>query len=264
VIKVNGVVVTSGTASQFIPLTAGPNTVTILVTAQDGTTTKTYTLTVNEAKSTNDNLFSLKTSGGFSQGETGPTTMTESVANTMASITVTPTVADPTATVTVNSVPVGSGSASGNITLVVGPNTITIVVTAQSSTTKTYTLTVTRATGGENIPDVAVSVDKPTETPQLAEDGITVHQGISPNGDGVNDFLQIDNITNYPDNKLRIMDRNGLLVYEMTGYDNSSKTFDGHSNKNGRMQLPGTYFYELDYAVKGITKHKTGFIILKY
>jgi len=91
-----------------------------------------------------------------------------------------------------------------------------------------------------------------------------VHQGVSPNGDGINDFLQIDNITNYPDNKLMIMNRNGQLVYEASGYNNSSKVFDGHSSINRQMQLPGTYFYQLDYTVSGIIKHKTGFLILKY
>jgi gliding motility-associated-like protein len=102
------------------------------------------------------------------------------------------------------------------------------------------------------------------ETPVLAEDGIIVHQGISPNGDGINDFLQIDNISQYPDNKLMIMDRNGQLVFEAKGYDNSSKIFDGHNNKTGQMQLPGTYFYSLEYKVKGISRRKTGFIVLRY
>ena len=60
------------------------------------------------------------------------------------------------------------------------------------------------------------------------------------------------------------MNRNGQLVYQATGYDNSSKVFDGHSNKNGQMQLPGTYFYQLEYTVSGIIKHKTGFLVLKY
>jgi gliding motility-associated-like protein len=109
-----------------------------------------------------------------------------------------------------------------------------------------------------------VSVGVQNFEPLLAEDGITVHQGVSPNGDGINDYLQIDNITNYPDNKLSIMNRNGLLVYEAKGYDNSTRVFDGHSNKNGQMQLPGTYFYALDYTANGVTKHKTGFLVLKY
>ncbi|MBB3053597.1 T9SS type B sorting domain-containing protein, partial [Mucilaginibacter gotjawali] len=68
----------------------------------------------------------------------------------------------------------------------------------------------------------------------------------------------------YPDNKLTIMNRSGQLIFEAKGYDNSTKVFDGHSNKTGAMQLPGTYFYSLDFTVNGTAKHKTGFIVLKY
>jgi len=54
------------------------------------------------------------------------------------------------------------------------------------------------------------------------------------------------------------------IADQIFGYDNATKTFDGHSNKTGQMQLPGTYFYALDYTVGGIVKHKTGFLVLKY
>ena len=46
---VNGTAVNGGAASAPIALTTGANTITIVVTAEDGTTTKTYTLTVNRA-----------------------------------------------------------------------------------------------------------------------------------------------------------------------------------------------------------------------
>ena len=98
----------------------------------------------------------------------------------------------------------------------------------------------------------------------MADEGIQVHQAVSPNGDDIDDFLQIDNITKYPENKLQIVNRSGQLIFEAKGYDNSSKVFDGHSNRNGQMQLPGTYFYQLDYTVSGIIKHKTGYLVLKY
>jgi|GEM_PF-1164116 len=68
-----------------------------------------------------------------------------SVANGVAGITVTPTLADATATVKVDGTLVASGSASGSINLAVGANTVTVLVTAQDGTTKTYTVTVTRA-----------------------------------------------------------------------------------------------------------------------
>ena len=48
-IKVNNVTVVSGTASGAINLNVGANIITTIVTAQDGTTTKQYTVTVTRA-----------------------------------------------------------------------------------------------------------------------------------------------------------------------------------------------------------------------
>ena len=267
-IKVNGTTVSSGTASQSLSLNAGPNAITTVVTAADGTTTKTYTVTVTRAASAGAYLSNLKvTTAVLAPAFAFKTySYTSSVPNTTSSVTVTPTLLDATASsLTVNGMAVASKTASGPIALAVGANVINVTIIAQDGvTTVTYTITITRATAGMDAYNPGISVTKPTETPALAEDGILVHQGVSPNGDGINDFLQIDNISQYPDNKLSIMNRNGQLVYEARGYDNSSKIFDGHSNKNGQMQLPGTYFYQLDYTVSGITRHKTVFIVLKY
>ncbi len=71
---------------------------------------------------------------------------TDSVANSVASITATPTLHDPAASVLVNGMPVASGSASPAIPLDVGSNLINVVVTTQDgATTNVYTITVTRA-----------------------------------------------------------------------------------------------------------------------
>ena len=91
-----------------------------------------------------------------------------------------------------------------------------------------------------------------------------VKPAVSPNGDGVNDVLTIDNITNYPDNKLVIIDKSGAKVFEMAGYDNVNHVFDGHSNLKGNLQPAGTYFYLLQYRDKGEMKSQTGYIVLKY
>ena len=48
-VKVNGATVASAAASALIALNVGSNTITVEVTAQDGTTKKTYTLTVTRA-----------------------------------------------------------------------------------------------------------------------------------------------------------------------------------------------------------------------
>ena len=150
-VTVNGTAVTSGSASGAISLNVGVNTITVVVTAQDGVTTNTYTLTVTREAaplSSNANLSNL----GLSSGSLSPAfsfgtvDYTASVANSVRSLSITPTVADSTASVTVNGTVVTSGSASGAINLAVGVNTITVVVTAQDGvTTKTYTLTITRA-----------------------------------------------------------------------------------------------------------------------
>lgn len=48
-VTVNGSPVSSGSASSSIPLNVGRNTISVIVTAQDGTTTETYTLDVTRA-----------------------------------------------------------------------------------------------------------------------------------------------------------------------------------------------------------------------
>ena len=146
-IKVNGVSVASGVGSGPINLAVGDNPVVIAVTAEDGTTTKTYTVTVNRAASSNADLAGLTLSSGSLNPSfsTGTASYTATVPNSASAITVRPTVADPTATVTVNGTTVTSGSASTAIPLAIGSNTITTVVTAQDgTTTSTYTVTVTR------------------------------------------------------------------------------------------------------------------------
>ena len=268
-IKVNGTAVTSGTASGSIALAVGQTVITTVVTAQDGVTTHTYSITVTRAKSNNALLSAIKltpTSTLTNTGTTGTTTTyTTSVSNGTTSVTVTATTQDATATMRVNGTAVTSGTASGSIALAVGNNTITTVVTAQDgTTTHTYSITVTRATGPLMSLYLPVSVVQPTDNINIENDGVMVHQGVSPNGDGINDFLIIDGITAYPDNELTIIDLSGTLVFEAKGYNNISKVFEGHSSRNERMLQPGTYFYALDYVAVGQSRRKTGYIILRY
>jgi hypothetical protein len=147
-IKVNGTVVASGSESSGIPLTVGSNTLTIIVTAEDGTSTSTYTVTVTRAAlSTVSTLSALSLNpGALSGGFTSATlNYTASVLNSITSIQLTPTASSSAASIKVNGVTVASGSLSAGIPLSVGANTITIVVTAEDGTsTSTYTLIVTR------------------------------------------------------------------------------------------------------------------------
>jgi len=159
-VTVNGTGVTSGSPSGAISLNVGANTITVVVTAQDGETKDTYTVTVTRAApttttttappvillSSNDLLTDLSVSAGTLTPHFIPTAYAyaDSVAYSVSSVTVTPTVNQPSATVTVNGTAVTSGTASGAISLKVGANPISVVVTAQDGSTLTYTLTVTR------------------------------------------------------------------------------------------------------------------------
>jgi lysophospholipase L1-like esterase len=162
-VTVNGTAVLSGSASGLISLNVGTNVITIIVTAQDGTHTKTYTITVTRApaNSSNDaNLSSLTISNGTLSPSfsSGTISYTDSVNYTISSVTVTPTSNESHATITVNGNPVISGAASSSISLNEGPNTITVVVTAQNgTTTKTYTTIVTRAFAGPISSDATLS-----------------------------------------------------------------------------------------------------------
>ncbi|RJX39984.1 hypothetical protein D3P09_11435 [Paenibacillus pinisoli] len=153
-LTVNGNAATNGSAYGPVPLAVGPNPITIIVTAEDGMTTRTYNITVTRAPSADATLSSLTMSSGTLDIPFAPgtTSYTSSVANSVTSLSVTPTSASSTATVKVNGNSATSGNAFGPIPLPIGSSTITIVVTAQDgTTTKTYSVRVTRA-GGVSVP----------------------------------------------------------------------------------------------------------------
>ncbi|MCX6874715.1 MAG: immunoglobulin domain-containing protein [Verrucomicrobia bacterium] len=156
-VRVNGIVVNAGSFSGAIPLTFGPNLVSTVVIAQNGITTKTYSVNVIRVSA---DLASLATSAGALAPSFGSTTTeyTACVANPTTSITIKPTVADVTASVRVNGIPVNSGSDSGAIQLAVGSNVISVVVSAQdATTTKTYHVTVTRLGANPGLPNEVVA-----------------------------------------------------------------------------------------------------------
>ncbi|MDO5608444.1 MAG: gliding motility-associated C-terminal domain-containing protein, partial [Capnocytophaga sp.] len=74
--------------------------------------------------------------------------------------------------------------------------------------------------------------------------------GISPNGDGINDYWVIKGIENNPENTVYIYNRWGNLVFKISGYDNQTKVFAGEANQLkglGANKLPdGTYFFKIE------------------
>ncbi|MEO3998342.1 cadherin-like beta sandwich domain-containing protein [Mesorhizobium sp. CAU 1732] len=179
-VTVDGQGVTSGSASQPVALAVGANVITILVTAQDGTSTQSYTVTATRAPSGDARLTGLATSAGAVDPVFTPTVFAYALAvnHEVDSLSVTPTVAEATAMVTVDGQAVASGSASQPVALAVGANVITILVTAQDGTsTQSYTVTATRAPSGDarltGLATSAGSID-PAFTPTVFGYGLTV------------------------------------------------------------------------------------------
>lgn len=78
----------------------------------------------------------------------------------------------------------------------------------------------------------------------------------TPNGDGINDVWVIENITEYPNHTLSILDRAGKLVFKVRNYKN-----DWDGKFNGVALPQGTYYYSIDFDdVKLNLRVKRGFI----
>lgn len=138
----------------------------------------------------------------------------------------------------------------------------------QTLAPKTYTVTAYNAFGsstttmsiGVQLPSMFMATSLQDE-PIAAEPD--VKKSLSPNGDGINDVLTIENIEQYPDNKMTILNAAGAKVYEASGYGTNGKLFDGHSSTSGKMQSPGTYLYMLEYRSPEGIERKTGYFVLK-
>ena len=107
-------------------------------------------------------------------------------------------------------------------------------------------------------------VDNNTSSALVAPVCIHVFEIFSPNNDGKNDTFVIDCIEQYPDNILKVYNKDGSLVYAKKGYDNSWR---GYSNSNRTLDkgeaLPAdVYFYILDLGNNA--KTMTGWIFLGY
>jgi gliding motility-associated-like protein len=96
---------------------------------------------------------------------------------------------------------------------------------------------------------------------ELTKIEIEISKIITPNGDGFNDFWEITNLENYPDNSVTIVDRWGGVLFQSSGYDNQSGAWSG-LNKNGTLVPTGTYFYLLEIRYGSQNLKWDGFIEL--
>ncbi|MEE1898786.1 gliding motility-associated C-terminal domain-containing protein [Flavobacterium rakeshii] len=101
----------------------------------------------------------------------------------------------------------------------------------------------------------------------LPTEDIIIYNGVTPDGDGQNDYFYIEGITAHPGNTVQIFNRWGVMVFETAEYDSHGNVFDGVSSGRAtvtqRDKLPaGTYFYVIQYPNQGGTVKKTGYLYI--
>lgn len=107
---------------------------------------------------------------------------------------------------------------------------------------------------GDDCKRVDINLSVISDCEVLACETVVVHNAFTPNGDGVNEHFQIDNIDQecHLPNRVEIYNRWGVLVFETNDYDNNTRKFTGISegrvtvDKNAELPT-GTYFYIIQY-----------------
>ena len=111
---------------------------------------------------------------------------------------------------------------------------------------------------------------KPQEDETATPTNVLIpYNAISLNDDNKNDYFHIEGIEKYPDNIVRIYNKEGLKVFEVTGYDNKNQSFKGFTQgevavKKSLELAVGTYFYFIEYTDENHQlQRKTGWLYLK-
>ncbi|MFL5764007.1 MAG: gliding motility-associated C-terminal domain-containing protein [Bacteroidia bacterium] len=107
---------------------------------------------------------------------------------------------------------------------------------ASPTATTMYTLTGTDANGCMDKDSMTVTV--------LVDYNVVISNLMTPNEDGFNDRWIVQNIENYPDTKVIIVNREGQEVYSSDSYDNN---WDGTNSKTGKKLPDGTYYYVMQF-----------------
>ncbi len=75
-------------------------------------------------------------------------------------------------------------------------------------------------------------------TDMVADDGFT------PNGDGLEDYWEIDGSEHFPDITVEVVNRWGERVFQSKGYSDGRR-WDG--TRNGKQLPAGTYYYIITF-----------------
>lgn len=88
------------------------------------------------------------------------------------------------------------------------------------------------------------------------------YNAVNPNDPGGNDYFKIIGLEEFPDNRVRIYNRWGVLVFDEHSYDTSNNVFrgisQGFATVKKKEELPvGTYFYLINYVEPETNKSKS-------
>lgn len=126
--------------------------------------------------------------------------------------------------------------------LVDNPNSATPTATINQTTV--FTVVGTNTTTGCSATDtVTIFIDS------LGACDLVIYHGITPNGDGHNDFWYIDGISNFANNVVTIFNRWGDKIWDGVGYNNKTVRWEGQAF-NGSKVPDGTYYYVIELTDK--------------
>jgi len=100
---------------------------------------------------------------------------------------------------------------------------------------------------------------------EVKELPVKVFNAFSPNDDERNDTWVIQGITRFPNNEVQIFNRWGNLVFQVTGYNNTTKVWQGQSTEGivfGKNEVPdGAYFYVINLGDG--SKRLSGYVVIR-
>ncbi|MCX8005386.1 MAG: cadherin-like beta sandwich domain-containing protein [Burkholderiaceae bacterium] len=180
-VRINGTSVASGGSFTLSNLAVGATAVSIVVTAADGTTTRSYSVQVTRSAGSADAALTalVPSVGALSPSFAAATTSYDlALDNGSSTLAFTATASNANASIRINGVTVASGSSSGAIAIAVGTTVITIAVTAEDGiSSRSYAINVTRAAAAASaiatLDSLAVSAG--TLTPNFSS-GVSSYQ----------------------------------------------------------------------------------------
>jgi gliding motility-associated-like protein len=108
--------------------------------------------------------------------------------------------------------------------------------------------------------DSCIQCDTAMVTITVKDPPLFLPQGISPNGDGVNDRFVISGLNAYPRSSLTIFSRDGIVIFYSDDYKNDWNGMNCNQSQTNNIVPAGTYYYLLQIC--GSSRYIRGFLYL--